>query len=121
MGHHPGIPHMAQAPPTTTRPAMPATAVSTPQPSVSKPLFPSAGQVCCPSLLVAKPKGILSQIKCLYFFLCHFQGLIYQGKYCTVSFWLERETMIINTFASLHATDSDVFRFPMLLNQGSQT
>lgn len=77
MGHHPGIPHMAQAPPTTTRPAMPATTVSTPQPSVSKPLFPSAGQVCCPSLLVAEPKGILSKIKCLYFFWCHFQGLIW--------------------------------------------
>ncbi|XP_016424736.1 BUB3-interacting and GLEBS motif-containing protein ZNF207-like isoform X2 [Sinocyclocheilus rhinocerous] len=45
MGHHPGILHMAQAPPTTTRPAVPATTVSTPQPSVSKPLFPSAGQV----------------------------------------------------------------------------
>uniref|UniRef100_A0A8C2JC12 Zinc finger protein 207, a n=1 Tax=Cyprinus carpio TaxID=7962 RepID=A0A8C2JC12_CYPCA len=45
MGHHPGIPHMAQAPPTSTRPAVPATTVSTPQPSVSKPLFPSAGQV----------------------------------------------------------------------------
>ncbi|XP_067273900.1 BUB3-interacting and GLEBS motif-containing protein ZNF207a isoform X2 [Pseudorasbora parva] len=45
MGHHPGIPHMAQAPPTNTRPAVPSTTVSTPQPSVSKPLFPSAGQV----------------------------------------------------------------------------
>uniref|UniRef100_A0A8C2PY50 Zinc finger protein 207, a n=1 Tax=Cyprinus carpio TaxID=7962 RepID=A0A8C2PY50_CYPCA len=45
MGHHPGIPHMAQAPPTSTRPAVPATTVSTPQPSVSKPLFPSAGQM----------------------------------------------------------------------------
>uniref|UniRef100_A0A8C1SUA4 Zinc finger protein 207, a n=1 Tax=Cyprinus carpio TaxID=7962 RepID=A0A8C1SUA4_CYPCA len=45
MGHHPGMPHMAQAPPTTTRPAVPATTVPTPQPSVSKPLFPSAGQV----------------------------------------------------------------------------
>ncbi|KAG1968180.1 BUB3-interacting and GLEBS motif-containing protein ZNF207 [Pimephales promelas] len=123
MGHHPGIPHMAQAPPTTTRPAMPATTVSTPQPNVSKPLFPSAGQVCCPSLLVAKPKGILSKLKCLYF-LCHFQGLIRlircQGKYCTGSFWLERERER-DTFASLHAADSDVFRFPMLLNQGSQT
>uniref|UniRef100_A0A9J7ZQ90 Zinc finger protein 207, a n=1 Tax=Cyprinus carpio carpio TaxID=630221 RepID=A0A9J7ZQ90_CYPCA len=45
MGHHPGMPHMAQAPPTTTRPAVPATTVPTPQPSVSKPLFPSAGQM----------------------------------------------------------------------------
>ncbi|XP_050957217.1 BUB3-interacting and GLEBS motif-containing protein ZNF207a isoform X2 [Labeo rohita] len=45
MGHHPGIPHMAQAPPATARPAVPATTVSTPQPSVSKPLFPSAGQM----------------------------------------------------------------------------
>lgn len=44
MGHHPGIPHMAQAPPTI-RPAVPVTTVPTPQPSVSKPLFPSAGQV----------------------------------------------------------------------------
>lgn len=45
MGHHHlGIPHMAQAPPTT-RPAVPVTTVPTPQPSVSKPLFPSAGQV----------------------------------------------------------------------------
>ncbi|XP_026064387.1 BUB3-interacting and GLEBS motif-containing protein ZNF207-like isoform X2 [Carassius auratus] len=45
MGHHPGIPHMAQAPPSSTRPAVPATTVPMPQPSVSKPLFPSAGQV----------------------------------------------------------------------------
>ncbi|XP_051572482.1 BUB3-interacting and GLEBS motif-containing protein ZNF207-like isoform X2 [Myxocyprinus asiaticus] len=45
MGHHPGMPHMAQVPPTTTRPAVPAVALSAPQPGVSKPLFPSAGQV----------------------------------------------------------------------------
>ncbi|XP_051571383.1 BUB3-interacting and GLEBS motif-containing protein ZNF207a isoform X2 [Myxocyprinus asiaticus] len=44
MGPHPGLPHMAQAPPTT-RPALPAVTVPTPQPGVSKPLFPSAGQV----------------------------------------------------------------------------
>lgn len=74
MGHHPGIPHMAQAPPTTTRPAVPATTVSTPQPSVSKPLFPSAGQVCCPSMLDAEPKGILSKIKCLRFLLMSLSG-----------------------------------------------
>ncbi|XP_051987450.1 BUB3-interacting and GLEBS motif-containing protein ZNF207a isoform X2 [Xyrauchen texanus] len=43
MGPHPGMPHMAQAPPT--RPALPAVTVPTPQPGVSKPLFPSAGQV----------------------------------------------------------------------------
>ncbi|KAI7803697.1 BUB3-interacting and GLEBS motif-containing protein ZNF207a isoform X4 [Triplophysa rosa] len=45
MGPHPGMPHMAQAPPTTIRPAVPAVTVPTPQPGVSKPLFPSAGQV----------------------------------------------------------------------------
>ncbi|XP_056607942.1 BUB3-interacting and GLEBS motif-containing protein ZNF207a isoform X1 [Triplophysa dalaica] len=45
MGHHPGMPHMAQAPPTSIRPAVPAVTVPTPQPGVSKPLFPSAGQM----------------------------------------------------------------------------
>ncbi|XP_057201597.1 BUB3-interacting and GLEBS motif-containing protein ZNF207a isoform X2 [Triplophysa rosa] len=45
MGPHPGMPHMAQAPPTTIRPAVPAVTVPTPQPGVSKPLFPSAGQM----------------------------------------------------------------------------
>ncbi|XP_055049439.2 BUB3-interacting and GLEBS motif-containing protein ZNF207a isoform X2 [Misgurnus anguillicaudatus] len=45
MGPHPGMPHMAQAPPTATRPAVPAVTVPAPQPGVSKPLFPSAGQM----------------------------------------------------------------------------
>ncbi|TRY66773.1 hypothetical protein DNTS_028806 [Danionella cerebrum] len=45
MGHHPGIRHMAQVPPAATRPIVPSSTVSTPQTSVAKPLFPSAGQM----------------------------------------------------------------------------
>ncbi|GAA6229582.1 BUB3-interacting and GLEBS motif-containing protein ZNF207-like isoform X1 [Lates japonicus] len=47
VGHRPGITHMAQVPPSAnmlTRPAIPAAAVPSAQPDVTKPLFPSAGQ-----------------------------------------------------------------------------
>lgn len=62
MGHHPGIPHMAQAPPAATRPAVPATTVSTPQTNVSKPLFPSAGQVCSPMFFFNDLKCTMNSI-----------------------------------------------------------
>lgn len=50
MGHRPGMSHMPQAPASTTsgmipRAATPAATVAAPQPAVTKPLFPSAGQV----------------------------------------------------------------------------
>lgn len=50
MGHRPGMSHMPQAPASTTsgmipRAAAPAATVAAPQPAVTKPLFPSAGQV----------------------------------------------------------------------------
>lgn len=50
MGHRPGMNHMPQAPASTTsgmipRAATPAATVAAPQPVVTKPLFPSAGQV----------------------------------------------------------------------------
>ncbi|KAG7335177.1 hypothetical protein KOW79_001773 [Hemibagrus wyckioides] len=49
MGHRPGMSHMPQAPASTTsgmipRAATPAATVAAPQPAVTKPLFPSAGQ-----------------------------------------------------------------------------
>lgn len=50
MGHRPGMNHMPQAPASTTsgmipRAATPAASVAAPQTAVTKPLFPSAGQV----------------------------------------------------------------------------
>uniref|UniRef100_W5N8H1 Zinc finger protein 207, b n=1 Tax=Lepisosteus oculatus TaxID=7918 RepID=W5N8H1_LEPOC len=50
VGPRPGMSHMAQAPPVTApgvlnRPAMPAATAPAPQPTVTKPLFPSAGQM----------------------------------------------------------------------------
>lgn len=48
VAHRPGITHMAQVPPSAnmlTRPVVPAAAVPSAQPDVTKPLFPSAGQV----------------------------------------------------------------------------
>ncbi|XP_029912955.1 BUB3-interacting and GLEBS motif-containing protein ZNF207 isoform X3 [Myripristis murdjan] len=50
VGHRPGMAHMAQAPPAAgpnmlTRPAMPAATAPSAQPAVTKPLFPSAGQM----------------------------------------------------------------------------
>ncbi|KAM9457071.1 BUB3-interacting and GLEBS motif-containing protein ZNF207a isoform 1-T4 [Clarias gariepinus] len=50
MGHRPGLNHMPQAPASTTaamipRAAAPAATVASPQPAVTKPLFPSAGQM----------------------------------------------------------------------------
>uniref|UniRef100_A0A8D3AME6 Zinc finger protein 207 n=1 Tax=Scophthalmus maximus TaxID=52904 RepID=A0A8D3AME6_SCOMX len=48
VGHHPGITHMAQLPPAAnmlTRPAIPAVSAPAAQPDVTKPLFPSAGQM----------------------------------------------------------------------------
>uniref|UniRef100_A0AAY5F099 C2H2-type domain-containing protein n=1 Tax=Electrophorus electricus TaxID=8005 RepID=A0AAY5F099_ELEEL len=49
MGHRPGVNHLPQAPAATApgimpRAATPAATVATPQPAVTKPLFPSAGQ-----------------------------------------------------------------------------
>ncbi|KAG5853798.1 hypothetical protein ANANG_G00030250 [Anguilla anguilla] len=48
VGHRPGMSPMAQAPPVTApaanRPAMPVVTAPAPQPAVTKPLFPSAGQ-----------------------------------------------------------------------------
>ncbi|XP_066560377.1 BUB3-interacting and GLEBS motif-containing protein ZNF207 isoform X2 [Amia ocellicauda] len=49
VGPRPGMSHLSQAPPVTTpgmlnRPAMPAATAPAPQPTVTKPLFPSAGQ-----------------------------------------------------------------------------
>ncbi|XP_075994861.1 BUB3-interacting and GLEBS motif-containing protein ZNF207-like [Genypterus blacodes] len=49
MGHHPGLTHMAQAPPAValnmlTRPAAPAPTAVSAQSAITKPLFPSAGQ-----------------------------------------------------------------------------
>lgn len=50
VGPRPGLPPMTQAQQVTTqgvlnRPPAPVIAVPTPQPPVTKPLFPSAGQV----------------------------------------------------------------------------
>lgn len=50
MGHRPGMNHMPQAPASATsgmipRAATPAATVAAPQTAVTKPLFPSAGQV----------------------------------------------------------------------------
>lgn len=50
MGHHLGITHMAQAPPAAglnmlNRLAAPAATAASAQSAISKPLFPSAGQV----------------------------------------------------------------------------
>ncbi|KAK2829195.1 hypothetical protein Q7C36_017185 [Tachysurus vachellii] len=50
MGHRPGMSHMPQAPASATsgmmpRAATPAATVASPQPAVTKPLFPSAGQM----------------------------------------------------------------------------
>uniref|UniRef100_A0A8C9R5F5 Zinc finger protein 207 n=1 Tax=Scleropages formosus TaxID=113540 RepID=A0A8C9R5F5_SCLFO len=49
VGHRPGMSHMTQVPPVTTpgilsQPAMTAATTPAPQPAVTKPLFPSAGQ-----------------------------------------------------------------------------
>ncbi|XP_076838648.1 BUB3-interacting and GLEBS motif-containing protein ZNF207a isoform X2 [Brachyhypopomus gauderio] len=50
MGHRPGVNHLPQAPAATPpgimpRAATPAATVAAPQPAVTKPLFPSAGQM----------------------------------------------------------------------------
>ncbi|KAG5280038.1 hypothetical protein AALO_G00084250 [Alosa alosa] len=50
VAHRPGMPHMAQGPPSAVpgmlnRPAMPTATASSAQPAVTKPLFPSAGQM----------------------------------------------------------------------------
>ncbi|MFT7804102.1 BUB3-interacting and GLEBS motif-containing protein ZNF207-like isoform X1 [Arapaima gigas] len=50
VGHRPGMSHMAPVPPVTTpgvlsQPAMTAATTPAPQPAVTKPLFPSAGQM----------------------------------------------------------------------------
>uniref|UniRef100_A0A3Q3NGI6 Zinc finger protein 207 n=1 Tax=Mastacembelus armatus TaxID=205130 RepID=A0A3Q3NGI6_9TELE len=48
VSHRPGITHMAQVPPAAnmlTRPVVPAATVPSVQPDVTKPLFPSAGQM----------------------------------------------------------------------------
>ncbi|XP_028674699.1 BUB3-interacting and GLEBS motif-containing protein ZNF207b isoform X1 [Erpetoichthys calabaricus] len=50
VGPRPGLPHIAQAPPVTAPamlngPALPVVTVSNPQPPITKPLFPSAGQM----------------------------------------------------------------------------
>ena len=50
VGPRPGMPPMTQAQPVTApgilnRPPAPAASAPTPQPPVTKPLFPSAGQV----------------------------------------------------------------------------
>uniref|UniRef100_A0A8C9TW90 Zinc finger protein 207 n=1 Tax=Scleropages formosus TaxID=113540 RepID=A0A8C9TW90_SCLFO len=50
VGHRPGMSHMTQVPPVTTpgilsQPAMTAATTPAPQPAVTKPLFPSAGQM----------------------------------------------------------------------------
>lgn len=52
VGPRPGMPPMTQAQPVTApgilnRPPAPAASAPTPQPPVTKPLFPSAGQVRC--------------------------------------------------------------------------
>lgn len=50
VGHRTGIAHLAQVPPAAnmlTRPVVPAATVPSAQPDVTKPLFPSAGQVQC--------------------------------------------------------------------------
>ncbi|KAJ8357609.1 hypothetical protein SKAU_G00204030 [Synaphobranchus kaupii] len=49
VGHRPGMPHMPHVPPVTApgmlnRPAIPTATPPAPQPTISKPLFPSAGQ-----------------------------------------------------------------------------
>ncbi|XP_067471910.1 BUB3-interacting and GLEBS motif-containing protein ZNF207-like isoform X1 [Thunnus thynnus] len=48
VAHRPGITHMAQVPPAAnvlTRPVVPAATAPSAQPDVTKPLFPSAGQM----------------------------------------------------------------------------
>lgn len=50
VAHRPGMPHMAPGPPSTApgmmnRPAVPTATATPAQPPVTKPLFPSAGQV----------------------------------------------------------------------------
>ncbi|XP_029997138.1 BUB3-interacting and GLEBS motif-containing protein ZNF207-like isoform X2 [Sphaeramia orbicularis] len=48
VGHRPGMAHMAQVPPAVnvlTRPAVSAATAPSTQPDVTKPLFPSAGQM----------------------------------------------------------------------------
>ncbi|KAJ8404224.1 hypothetical protein AAFF_G00339970 [Aldrovandia affinis] len=49
LGHRPGMPHMSHVPPVTApgmlnRPAVPTVTAPAPQPAITKPLFPSAGQ-----------------------------------------------------------------------------
>lgn len=57
VGPRPGLPPMTQAQPVTApgvlnRPPAPVVAAPTPQPPVTKPLFPSAGQVSCYFFLI---------------------------------------------------------------------
>lgn len=58
VAHRPGITHMAQVPPAVnvlTRPVVPAATAPSVQPDVTKPLFPSAGQVMTPFIYLHFP------------------------------------------------------------------
>lgn len=67
VGHRPGIAHMPQVPPATnvlTGPAVSAATAPSAQPDVTKPLFPSAGQVkhylLCATLFSLNARLLLS-------------------------------------------------------------
>lgn len=72
VGPRPGMPPMTQAQPATApgilnRPPAPAASAPTPQPPVTKPLFPSAGQV---RYLCLESMGIVFKLPCVSF-LCY--------------------------------------------------